>query len=488
MSEDALVLLPELVLALGAVLGLLTGSFLTPGREGAVRGIGIAAGIAAAAVTLAVRAHATAFGGAVTVDGATDTVRVVVAGAVVVTLLLAGDTTVDGRAGPEAGRVDTAFAVLVQLSAVGAMVLGGASDLLLLGAGMLLAGLPLAALAGLRRDGRATEAALKYFLSSALFGLVLLTGVTVLMGLSGSSSYPPLSHLGRGAAGPEAPGPGAAALAPVLEGLAPGAAAVAAAVALVLVLVGLLMTIGGVPAHFWVPDAVDGTSPVTGAVLTTTAKVGGLVAAWRLLTAVPPDAVPWPMLVAVLAVASMTLGNLAAFAQTSLRRLLAYSTISQVGYLLVPLAVAARTPLALPALLAYLVAYTVTNLAVFAVVAARPDALEIADQRGLGHRHPVLAVALAAGLLGLVGTPPTVVFAGKLAGFAAAIDGGMTWLAAVAVVNSVASLVYYLRWIGPVFSVGDPVLRDPLRPRAAALAVVLGTVSVLGGILVAFAG
>ncbi|HEY2223692.1 NADH-quinone oxidoreductase subunit N [Actinomycetospora sp.] len=469
MSTDALALLPEIVLALGAVLGLLVGSFSPPGREGGVRGIGIVAAVAAGVVTVARSGATTAFGGTYVVDAATDTVRVVVAGAVVATLVLAGDVagnvrkvalqTLDVRKASSitgwTGRTDTAFAVLVQLSAVGAMVLGGASDLLLLAAAVLLAGLPLAALAGLARDGRSTEAALKYFLSSALFGLVLLTGVTVLLGLTGATAYTALDRLTGPTAG-------------------------AAAVALLLVLAGLLMTIGGVPAHFWVPDAVDGTSPVSGAVLTTTAKVGGLVAVWRLLVAVPADTVPWPLLVAVLAVASMTLGNLAAFAQTSLRRLLAYSTISQVGYLLVPVAVAARTPLALPALLGYLAAYAVTNLAVFAVVAARPEALEIADQRGLGRRHPVLAVSLVVGLLGLVGTPPTVVFAGKLAGFTAAVDGGMTWLAAVAVLNSVASLVYYLRWIAPLFAAGDPVLRDPTAPRARAVAVVLAVVSVVG--------
>jgi NADH-quinone oxidoreductase subunit N len=480
MTADALTLLPEIVLALGAVLGLLVGSFLPPGREAPVRGIGIAAAVAAVVVALVVPGGPTAFGGTFTVDVATVTVRVLVAGAVAVTLVLAGDPDVGVRkVSPSAcspsldvrrpssitGRVDTAFAVLVQLSGVGAMVLGGASDLLLLAAAVLLSGLPLAALAGLRRDGRATEAALKYFLSSALFGLVLLTGVTVLLGLTGATTYGALGRL-----------------------TTPGATAVAAAVALLLVLAGLLMTIGGVPAHFWVPDAVDGTSPVTGAVLTTTAKLGGLVAAWRLLTAVPSEAIPWPLLVAVLAVASMTLGNLAAFAQTSLRRLLAYSTVSQVGYLLVPVAVAARTPLALPALLGYLAAYAVTNLAVFAVIAARPRALEVADQRGLAGRHPVLAVALAVGLLGLVGTPPTVVFAGKFAGFTAAVDGGMTWLAVVAVVNSIASLFYYLRWIAPVFSAGDPVLRDPVAPRARAVAVVLALASVVGGILVAFVG
>lgn len=466
MTADVLALLPEVVLALGAVLGLLVGSFLPPGREAPVRGIGIAAAVAAIVVALVGHGGApTAFGGTFTVDVATTTVRVLVAGAVAVTLVLAGDLdvrkvsfqTLDVRKPASiTGRVDTAFAVLVQLSGVGAMVLGGTTDLLLLAAAVLLAGLPLAALAGLARDGHATEAALKYFLSSALYGLVLLTGVTVLLGLTGATGYGALTRLTG------------------------GPAAVGAAVALLLVLAGLLMTIGGVPAHFWVPDAVDGTHPVTGAVLTTTAKLGGLVAAWRLLVGVPTDAVPWPLLVAVLAVGSMTLGNLAAFAQTSLRRLLAWSTVSQVGYLLVPVAVAARTPLALPALLGYLAAYAVTNLAVFAVLAGRPHAVEIADQRGLAHRHPVLAVALAVGLLGLVGTPPTVVFAGKLAAFTAAVDGGMTWLAVVSVLNSIASLFYYLRWIAPVFSAGDPVLRDPVAPRARTVAVVLVVVSVIG--------
>ncbi|MDL5158580.1 NADH-quinone oxidoreductase subunit N [Actinomycetospora termitidis] len=454
MTRDLLALAPEALLALGAVLGLAVGTWLPPGREGAVRGIGVVAALAAGVVAVAAPVAGPAFGGTFAVDGATAAVRVIVAGAVVVTLVLAGDPSALGgtpdRASPTSARVDTAFAVLLQLSAVGAMLLGGATDLLLLASAVLLAGLPLAALAGLARDGRSTEAALKYFLSSALFGLLALAGTTLLLGLAGATAYPALAGL---------------------TGPAP-------AVGIVLVLAGLLMTAGAVPAHFWVPDAVDGTSPVTGAVLTTTAKVGALVALWRLALAVP--GVPVPLLLAIVAVGSMSLGNLAAFAQTSLRRLLAYSTVSQVGYLLVPVVVARETALALPALLGYLAAYVVTNLAVFAVLAARPQALEIGDQRGLARRHPGLAVALAVGLLGLVGTPPTVVFAGKLAGFTAALDGGWAWLAGVAVLNSIASLFYYLRWIAPVFSAGDPVLRDPVAPRARAVAVVLSAVSLVG--------
>ncbi|WP_433799027.1 NADH-quinone oxidoreductase subunit N [Actinomycetospora sp. CA-084318] len=464
MTADVLVLAPEALLALGAVLGLAVGTWLPPGREGAVRGIGVLFALAAIAAAL-VGPQGPSFDGTYLVDLATTVVRVVVAGAVVVTLVLAGDhpdvgggprpTTGEDGGPPLTARVDTAFAVLLQLSAVGAMLLGGATDLLLLAAAVLLAGLPLAALAGLGRDGRATEAALKYFLTSALFGLLALTGTTLLLGLAGATAYPALAGL----TGP------------------------ASAVGMILVLAGLLMAAGAVPAHFWVPDAVDGTSPVTGAVLTTTAKIGALVAVWRLTTAVP--GLPTPLLVAILAVASMTLGNLAAFAQTSLRRLLAYSTISQVGYLLVPVAVARETALALPTLLGYLAAYTVTNLAVFAVLAARPQALEIGEQRGLARRHPGLAVALAVGLLGLVGTPPTVVFAGKLGVLTAALDGGAAWLGVVVVLNSVASLVYYLRWVAPVFSAGDPVLRDPVAPRARVVAVTLAVVSVVGSVALA---
>lgn len=448
MTADVLAVAPEALVALGAVLGLAVGTWLPPGREGAVRGLGVLAAVAAIVVALG-GPRGPAFDGTYLVDTATTVVRVVVAGAVVVTLVLAGDRP-DVGDDPTTARVDTAFAVLLQLSAVGAMLLGGATDLLLLAAAVLLAGLPLAALAGLARDGRSTEAALKYFLTSALFGLLALAGTTLLLGLAGATDY-------RALAGLTGPAP---------------------AVGMVLVVAGLLMTAGAVPAHFWVPDAVDGTSPVTGAVLTTTAKIGALVALWRLTLAVP--GLPTPLLVAILAVASMTLGNLAAFAQTSLRRLLAYSTVSQVGYLLVPVAVARESALALPVLLGYLAAYAVTNLAVFAVLAARPQALEIGEQRGLARRHPGLAVALAVGLLGLVGTPPTLVFAGKLGVLAAALDGGAAWLGVVVVLNSVASLVYYLRWVAPVFSAGDPVLRDPVAPRARAVAVVLAVGSVVG--------
>ena len=158
------------------------------------------------------------------------------------------------------------------------------------------------------------------------------------------------------------------------------------------------------------------------------------------------------LLVAVVAVLSMTLGNLAALAQTDPRRLLGWSTVSQVGYLLVPVAVVGGSDLAVPSLLLYLGAYAVTNLGAFAVVAALPDHRDLSGYRGLTRRRPWLAGALLVSLLGLVGTPPTAVFVGKLTTASAAWDGGLPWLAVAVVVNTVLSLVYYLRWLAPVFA------------------------------------
>ena len=229
------------------------------------------------------------------------------------------------------------------------------------------------------------------------------------------------------------------------------------ALGLIAALAGLLFKIGGVPAHFWVPDVTEGASAPVAAFVTTVPKIGGLIAAYRLVAESLPGAdVNWSLLVAVLATASMTLGNLAAFFQDNVRRLLAYSTISQVGYLLLAVAVATRTDLALPAPLFYLVAYAVTNLGVFAVVTELPRAIRIADYRGLARRHPGLAAVLVVCLLGLVGTPPTAVFLGKLEVFTAVVDGGYTWLAVVAIVNTVVSLFYYLRWIAPAFLAAEP--------------------------------
>jgi NADH-quinone oxidoreductase subunit N len=416
-------LAPEIILAAGAMAGLLAGSWLPRQRQWAVRLLAAAACLASLAVTAFTPAGAAGldFGTSYTVDVATDTIRVVVAAATLLVICLSADSI---RAHPR----ETEFYVLLQLAALGTIVLAGANDLLLLFAAYLLASVPGYALAGFRKDAAGTEAAMKYYLMGALFGIAMLAGITLTYGAGRASSYPALRT----------------ALAAAPHGIT--AAGVIAVVA------GLMFKAGGVPAHFWVPDVTDGTSTPVAAFVTTVPKLGGLAALIRLLTvAIPVTAVNWPLLVALLAAASMTLGNLAAFFQTSVKRLLAYSTISQVGYLLMAVAVATRSSLALRSLLFYLAAYAVTNLAAFAVAAELPHARTLADYRGLAGRHPGLAAVLVVSLLGLVGTPPTAVFLGKLQIFTAAIDGGYGWLAGLAVVNTVASLFYYLRWLAPAF-------------------------------------
>jgi len=248
------------------------------------------------------------------------------------------------------------------------------------------------------------------------------------------------------------------------------------------IVAGLMFKAGGGPGHFWVPDAAQGAGGAVAAFLTTVPKIGAVVAAYRLVLLLP-DGLNWAMLVGVLAVASMTLGNLAAYWQADPRRLLGWSTVSQVGYLLVPVAVAGRTDLALPSLLVYLVGYTVTNLAAFAVTTALPQQRELESYRGTGRRRPWLGAALVVALLGLVGTPPTVVFAGKLTTASAAWDGGQAWLVVAVFLNTLVSLFYYLRWIAPLYAGAvPPAQADPgvVRPSWSAAAAVVTAALSLG--------
>lgn len=435
MNKDPLALLPEILLLAGAVGGLLLGSFLPRGRQWVVAAVGMAAcaaGIGVAALA-AGDAPETVYDGTYAIDDGLHAGRIVVLAATILALWLSLE--------PLRGHHRQAeFHVLTMLAALGAIALAGASDLLLVAAAYLLASVPLYALTGMRADAPGTEAAMKFYLLGALLGVVMLAGVAVVYGAAGATDY---AALASGTAD------------------APGAAL---AVGLVAFLAGLLFKMGAVPTHFWVPDVTEGASGPAAAIVTTIPKVGALIATFRLVDqALPAATVDPALLMAVLAAASMTLGNLAAFAQDSPRRLLAYSTVSQVGYMLMAVAVAGRTGMALPALLFYAAAYAVTNLGAFAVAIELPNARSLGDYSGLWRRSPPLALALTVCLLGLVGTPPTAVFVGKLETFGAAIDGGMAWLAALAVANTVASLFYYLRWIGPAVA-GRPTGGDALAP------------------------
>ncbi|MFE7814335.1 NADH-quinone oxidoreductase subunit N [Streptomyces sp. NPDC057433] len=429
MNEDLTALVPELSLVGAAVTGLLAGSWLPRRRQwiiGVLAAAACATGLAATAVTMATDREQTVFSDAFAVDTATGVGRLIVLAALLLIIGMSVET-VRGQ------KREAEYWVLLCLTGAGTLALIGANDLLMLFAAYLLAGIPAYALAGFAKDASGTEAALKYYLMGALLGTTMLAGTALLYAAGHATLYRELNTTL-----PTAP-----------YGLV--------AVGLVGVLAGLLFKTGAVPAHFWVPDVTDGAPAPVAAYVTTLPKVGGLIAGYRLLhQALSGSDVNWPLLLAVLAAVTMTLGNLAAFFQTSVKRLLAYSTIGQVGYLLMALAVATRTDLAQRSLLFYLAAYAATHLGAFAVVAELPHARTLADYRGIARHRPGLAAVLVVCLLGLVGTPPTGVFLGKLEIFSAAVDGGYAWLAALAVVNTVASLFYYLRWLAPLFATAEP--------------------------------
>lgn len=467
MNENLTALVPELALVGAAVIGLLAGSWLPRRRQWLIAALAAAAcatGLAATALTMTTAREQTVFSHVFAADGVTGAGRLIVLGALLLVIGMSVET-VRGH------KRETEYWVLLLLTGAGTLALIGADDLLMLFAAYLLASIPAYALAAFAKDDHGTEAAMKYYLMGALLGTTMLAGTALLYGAGHATLYRELR-----ATLPAAP-----------YGLV--------AVGLVAVLAGLLFKAGAVPAHFWVPDVTDGAPTPVAAYVTTVPKIGALIAGYRLLhQALPGSDVNWPLLLAVLAAVTMTLGNLAAFFQTSVKRLLAYSTISQVGYLLMALAVATRTGLAQQSLLFYLAAYAATNLGAFAVVTELPHARTLDDYRGLARRRPALAAVLLVCLLGLVGTPPTGVFLGKLEIFTAAIDGGYAWLAALAVANTVASLFYYLRWLAPVFTTTAPAPADAQRILgnwAAATAYTAATVSlalgIAGGAILPFA-
>ncbi|WP_328773590.1 NADH-quinone oxidoreductase subunit N [Streptomyces sp. NBC_00286] len=458
MNENLAALVPELSLLGAAVIGLLAGAWLPRRRQWTVAVLAAAAcvaGLVATGITMATGREQTVFSHAFAVDAATDVGRLIVLGALLLIIAMSVET-VRGH------KREAEYWVLLLLTGAGTLVLIGANDLLTLFAAYLLASIPGYALTAFAKDERGTEAALKYYLMGVLLGTTMLAGTALLYAAGHATLYRELHRA------------------------LPTAAYGLVAVGLIGVLAGLLLKAGAVPAHFWVPDVTEGARTPVGAYVTTLPKIGGLIAGYRLLHQALPDSdVNWPLLLAVIAAVTMTLGNLAAFFQNSVKRLLAYSTISQVGYLLMALAVATRTDLAQKSLLFYLAAYAATNLGAFAVVTELPHARDLDDYRGLARRHPGLGAVLVVCLLGLVGTPPTGVFLGKLEIFSAAVDGGYTWLTALAVANTVASLFYYLRWLAPLFTTTDPAPTEAhaaLGRWAAATAYTAASVSLVLGI------
>jgi NADH-quinone oxidoreductase subunit N len=339
---------------------------------------------------------------------------------------------------------------LILLSATGMMLLVGATELITIFISLELTTLPLAALAAFLFSARSSEAGMKFLIIGALSSAIMLYGMALVYGFSGSTTLEGIAASFQN---------------PLQEGVPFGSYAMLLGV--VLMLAGFGFKLSSAPFQMWVPDVYEGGPTPVIAFLSVASKAAAFGLVLRFFyTGFLDVEVDWAVLLAVLAAVSMTVGNLAALAQSNIKRLLGYSTIAHAGYILIGVAAVARgaevggfTTLGPSSVLFYLAAYTAANLtAFFAIIAmsSRIESDQIDDYAGMARRSPFLAVALALALVALIGVPPTSVFIAKIYVFTAAVNSGLVWLAVLGVINSVVSAYYYVRVIRVMFLYDAP--------------------------------
>ena len=328
------------------------------------------------------------------------------------------------RNGVESGE----YYALLLFSTTGMMLLASAGDLLVVFLGIELMSLSLYVLAGLFKMRLASgEASMKYFLLGAFATGFLLYGIALIYGATGSTNFDRIA---------------AAAGARPRDTLL--------TIGLGLLLVGFGFKISSVPFHMWAPDVYEGAPTSVTALIATGSKAAAFAALIRVLTVALRAAQPdWSVLLWAVAAVTMTAGNVIAIAQSNLKRMLAYSSIAHVGYMLVGLVAGGAAGAG--AVLFYLLAYTFTTAGAFGAIllVERSDgeAVEVGDYAGLARRNPVLAATLGLFLLSLVGIPPLAGFVGKFYLFGSAVRAGYLWLTVLGVLNSAIAAYYYLRVI-----------------------------------------
>ena len=441
---DLAAITPLLILAGGACFVLLA-DLLVRADDRAWVWIGAACAIAAATAALVLGTGDEGFGGEIRRDGASVFFAAVLGFSTAAALLLATGYVAPAR------LPSSEVTALTLFSASGALLLASAGDLLVAFVGLELLSIPLYALTGILHGARhADESALKYFLLGAAASAVFAYGIALVYASTGSIAIGAL----------------ASATSPI------GLAGVA------LLLAGLAFKAALVPFHFWAPDAyVSAPTPAT-AFMAVVAKVGAFAALLRFggaVTAPGVAAIDWRASLAVLAALTLVLANFAALGQSSLKRLLAYSSIAHAGYICV--AVAAGV-VASGAIAFYLVVYAALTLGAFGVITLLDnDDPRIDDLHGLARRRPLVVVALGTILLGLAGLPPTAGFLAKLYVFEAAIGARLAWLVVVAVLMSVVSAAYYLRVLFACLQEGDG---EPARgPSIGGGVVVLAALAII---------
>jgi NADH-quinone oxidoreductase subunit N len=452
--NDFYYILPEIMLTAGALL-VLAVDLIFPRRDGLLFAVTLGSVIASGLIVLLFSGvNVMAAQGLLAIDGFSLFFKSIFLISAAITIMMSVRyLSVEGvRAGE--------YYFLILCATLGMMFMASGIDLIALFIGLETMAIAFYILAGyVKPSPKSNEAAVKYFLLGAFSLGILLYGMSILYGVTGTTNL-------RG-------------IAMVLAGQE---MTLLLALALILVVAGMGFKIASVPFHMWAPDVYEGApTPIT-AFLSVGSKAASFAMLLRILfEGLPSLASGWQDLFLVLAVLTMTVGNISAITQSNIKRMLAYSSIAHAGYLLIGIAVA--TERGVTAALVYLWVYLFMQLGAFAVVTMlrRRDVVgdELKDMSGLFFRNPLAATAMLVFMLSLGGIPPTAGFMGKFWLFSAAIDAGFIWLAVIAVANSAISLFYYIRvvvfmWMKEEI-VGSPITVGP------AMATVL-TITFLGSV------
>ena len=423
---------PLLITAGTATAALAVG--LLPGRLARRHGpalVGMAGIVAAIVMSVALwDDRLEAFGGGLRADRFSALMNIIFLSAALVTILLAWrePAAVDRRG---------EYVALILVSVSGMMLVAGAGDLIAIFLGIEILSVSLYVLCALEIwRAKSLESGLKYLITGAVGAAVLLYGLTLLFGATGTTS---LAEIGAALGGSSFSG----------EPLVVAAMALIAA--------GLAFKASAAPFHMWTPDVYEGAPTTVTAFMSTATKAAAFAAFLRIFSGVLPDLQgDWTVAIGSIAVASIMIGNVAALVQTNMKRMLAYSSVAQAGYLLIGVAVG--TIQGAEATLYYLIAYGAMTMAAFAVVIIREREVEDGDTldalSGYGRARPAIGIVMTVAMLSLAGFPPLAGFVGKFLLFGSAVEAEMTWLAIVGAIGSMISLGYYLRVITVMWAPG----------------------------------
>ena len=346
-----------------------------------------------------------------------------------------------GQRGMLSGNLGGEFYVLALFSMLGQMVMISGNNMLIVYLGLELMSLSLYALVALRRDHAvSTEAAMKYCILGALASGFLLYGISMIYGATGSLDITEIAKVASS---------GTVNKTILTFGI-------------VFIVAGIAFKLGAVPFHMWVPDVYQGAPTAVTLLLGGAPKLATFAIAIRLLVeGLLPLAIEWQQMLLVLAVLSLAIGNLTAIAQTNLKRMLAYSTIAQIGFVLLGLmsgvigTSSANAASSYSAAMYYSITYVLTTVGTFGLIMmlarAGFEAEEIADFKGLGKRSPWFAIVMTILMFSLAGVPPMMGFMAKWAVLQAVVDGGQLWLSVVAVMFSLIGAFYYLRIVKTIW-------------------------------------